>query len=58
MPNYDMKCKNPLCANEFEDTRKITDPKPDCPTCGTACEVLLSPVGHTWKGGPPTPRNN
>ena len=58
MPTYDMKCKNPHCKEEFEDIRKMSDPKPDCPKCGTACEVLLNPTSSTWKGGPPTPKSS
>jgi putative FmdB family regulatory protein len=60
MPTYDYLCKT--CGDEFEADQKITeDPlKTHIPIetgkpCGPVVR-LLSPVGHSWKGGAPTPK--
>lgn len=64
MPLYDMRCKE--CGYEFEDQRRLLDKYPKCPNqlydeegvdCGGETEILLSPTPHTFKGGPPTPKN-
>ncbi|MFK7930167.1 MAG: FmdB family zinc ribbon protein [Myxococcota bacterium] len=50
MPIYEYRC--PECGNEFEKLQKISDPIPQCPTCGAGeVKKKVSASAFVLKGG-------
>lgn len=50
MPIYEYRC--PDCGHEFEKLQKISDPTPECPTCGAGeVKKKVSASAFVLKGG-------